>query len=673
LSDRPTAHYFYAPPPSACRFDLAPRLPFRSRPRASRFDLAPRACHFDLRAMLINVSYDAVHDRAALGFVGFGDVYSSICFEPTTQPDALDAYARALLFLRYGDNFPTEREAIKISMLCVSSRLKSNFESGQYDGLLIRDNYGFVGVCFGCTSQSATYVSDFETNTMVFCIGYGSKNLRPASAYLHRCQMFAPTPEIFSTENLMNSRNARNLEDGWRKLASDVFYDYHSSHTNQGTVVVNMKFSGPAARAHMVFLSKTLRTKFYTNGDSDDSDDSDYDDNSDYDDSDYDVEPCNNRVCDDDGCEGCNLDIRRTCFMFVDKVIDHFIKRSGPATCLDDIAGAISATRFIADTFIAAGVRESCECRVCSTSRRIGALAVWCCDLQDARRAENAAAIRTAADAVAAKLVADETAEKKQRETLLAAALALKSADDEPLPAGVEALRALVNTRTKAMAKAKTVMEKLPKRASKDERKEASARVQRAHTAREAAVNALSRAERAAKELTEREAKRAASDTRAALAARSAAERADRERAEANEASLMLAVQMQRAELRALGVNELIALPTAAMQLAVPVPLPPVPRAPPPVSVPMPVPVPRAPPPPPRAPPRAPTPVAVDVDAEEIEDVESDMSCIVCMDSVCEVTTTCCKRTFMCGSCSTRVARCPLCTAVDFACLPGQL
>jgi hypothetical protein len=262
----------------------------------------------------------------------------------------------------------------------------------------------------------------------------------------------------------------------------------------------------------------------------------------------------------------------------------------------------------------------------------------------------------------------------------------------------------------------------------------AAARVQGAHAAREAAVNALSRAERRERELAEREAERAREEKSAAAAARAAVERAEREAVEAADAADRLALRLQRAELLAIGgLREVPPAPvTVAATVSVPIPVHiPVPApAPAPTRMPKPAPTsvamtaflpvpplapmhpmttgvkllpahmrPLPPPPPPQyhyAMPWIPTPathyVHVPWSAEhasafhpdtpspqstsprdDVGSAETDSTCIVCMDAACDVTTTCCARTFMCAACSTRVKRCPLCDSLEFVCLPDEL
>jgi hypothetical protein len=255
--------------------------------------------------------------------------------------------------------------------------------------------------------------------------------------------------------------------------------------------------------------------------------------------------------------------------------------------------------------------------------------------------------------------------------------------------------------------------------------------VQSAHTAREAAVNALSRAERRERDHADRKAERAEHEKSAAAAAKAAAERAARDAAEERESADRLAMRLQRVELLAAG-----GLREAPVQPAPPVladvSLPDPVRMPTRLAVPLPVPLPMPAPVPPRVPPRipmprpltsamralviaptphssafkllpvhmrpllpsprqseaplflppppfymqspdAPSPILTSPRVEDFESSQNDDSCIVCMDADCSVTTTCCSRTFMCAACSTRVMRCPLCSSVEFVCLPDDL
>jgi hypothetical protein len=88
---------------------------------------------------------------------------------------------------------------------------------------------------------------------------------------------------------------------------------------------------------------------------------------------------------------------------------------------------------------------------------------------QDVQMAE----LRVRADVVGFNLIQEEKKEKKRREQKENAAQALNaSPTDAPLPRTVEELRALVNTREKAMQKARAAANKLAanKTASKTER-----------------------------------------------------------------------------------------------------------------------------------------------------------------------------------------------------------
>jgi hypothetical protein len=440
--------------------------------------------------------------------------------------------------------------------------------------------------------------------------------------------------------------------------------------------------------------------------------------------------------------EGLNDDESDVDFQFADEAIDSFVVRF-PAR-QGDITGAVAAVLEVVKRF----VENTCcpDCKWRRDAERVTELAEGYCDAEAERSYyEMDLKCERAAEA-AARLLLEEEVEKKRREQKENAVSALKTPPlAEPLPESVDELRVLVKARDKAMQKARAAANKPNKTTSKADREAAAARVQGAHAAREAAVNALSRAERHERARAEREAARARDEKSAAAVSRAAAERAEREVAAEREAAHRLALRLQRAELLAVGwLNDAPAAPFAmpvalSAPLATPAPAPasvPMPMRktrPVPKPVPIPVPIPVQPPAPMqqvpltalmqqvtggvkllpahmRPLPPAPqyhyapaqyhyappwfllpepwmyhslpeTPVAVTMPQtpspsttfDDIESTETDETCIVCMDASCDVTTTCCSRTFMCAACSACVLRCPLCSSIQFVCLPDEL
>jgi hypothetical protein len=581
--------------------------------------------------MMIDISYDLATGRATVthSWKETLDLFSTVRFAPTRSLEVAGAYALELLKLRYGTNLPVAKKALTIAQSCVASRLVRAFDAGGFEGLLLRDGSGVAAACFGCTAEERTCFSDFGASSVFIVLDPEELTgfFRPTSTFLCTRELNAPTPP-----DLKQSSDAEMDKHAWRKLAQGVFAKYEAFHADRAKTPfkLDLGFETPIVNFFISLLD------------------------------------CLNEGLDDDESD---VD-----FQFVDEAIDLFVCRYGARQ--GDMTGALAAVRGIIKKF------SENTCCPCCKSRQdaecITELAEEYCSAEVDRQNVQMAELRVRADVVAFNLIQEEKKEKKIREQKENAAQALNtSPTDDPLPRTVEELRALVNTREKAMQKARAAVNKLVanKKASKAERQAASARVQGAHAAREAAVNALSRAERRERERLEREEERARKNKSAAAAERAAAERAEREAVDAANEAGLLALRLQRAELLANGWLRDVS--TAPVLVPVPVTVP--------VSVLAPAPMHRGlRPPHPRplleggmggaAPhPDTPSPQSTSPRYDDVGSAETDSTCIVCMDADCSVTTTCCSRTFMCATCSARVKRCPLCDSLEFVCLPDEL
>lgn len=629
--------------------------------------------------MLIDISYDSAAGRAIVKHTWKEtvDLFATVRFAPTRSLEAAGAYALELLKLRYGGNLPAAKKSLKIAQSCVASRLVRAFDAGGFEGLLLRDGRGIAAACFGCTVEDRTCFSDFGAASVFIVLDPDELTgfFRPASTFLCTRVPIAPAPPVLAqNENDALDNNA------WRKLAQDVFARYEAFHAYRAKTPfkLDLSFDTPIVNFFVELLA------------------------------------CLNEGLDDDES---GVD-----FQFADESIDLFVCRYGARH--GDMTDALAAVRGIIKKFSENKCCPCCKWR--QDAERIMELAEDYCASEVEQQSFQMELKRGRADAAAFRLMQEEAAEKKRRERKEKAVSAPNTTPaDEPLPRTVEELRALVNTRDKAMQKARAAANKLAanNKASKAERQAASARVQGAHTARAAAVNALSRAEQRERERVEREAARVREEKSAAAAARAAAERAVREAVEAAEEADRLALRLQRAELLAIGgVRDAPAAP-AAVAAPVPIPVPiPVPTCMPipapalaavhapmhaPTPAPMHVPLPVAasvkllpahmhplPPPPPQQyhysmpwmplptthyvhfpaiHPATPSPPWLSPRDDDVGSAETDSTCIVCMDAACDVTTTCCARTFMCATCSARVKRCPLCDSLEFVCLPDEL
>ena len=640
--------------------------------------------------MLIDISYDSAASRAVVKrtWKETVDLFSTVRFAPTRSLEAVGAYAMELLKLRYGTNLPTAKKALTIAQSCVASRLVRAFDAAGFEGLLLRDGSGVAAACFGCTTEERTCFSDFGASSVFIVLDPEELTgfFRPTSTFLCTRVLSAPAPP-----DLTQSSDAEMDKNAWRKLAQDVFAKYEAFHADRAKTPfkLDLSFDTPIVN-FFVELSECL-------------------------------------------IEGLDDDESDVDFQFVDEAIDLFVCRYGARQ--GDMTGALAAVRGIIKKFSENTCCPCCKWR--QDAERIMELAEEYCEAEEKRRDFQMDLKRGRADAAAFRLLQEEALEKKRLERKEKAVPVPKTTPtDEPLPRTVEELRALVSTRERAMQKARAAVNKLAanKKASKAERQAASARVQGAHAAREAAVNALSRAERRERERVEREEARAREEKSAAAAERAAAERAEREAVDAANEADRLALRLQRAELLVSG--GLRDASTAPVPVPVPVPvsvLAPAPmpmRAPIPVPLsvamtallPVPLPVPKAtpvsawsgvkllpahmrplPPPPqqqqqyhyatPWIPlmethyvhnhwgvgqasaiyPGTPSPQSTSPRYDDVGSAETDSTCIVCMDAACDVTTTCCTRTFMCATCSARVKRCPLCDSLEFVCLPDEL
>ena len=655
--------------------------------------------------MLIDVSYDAAAGRAVVKHTWKDviDLFSTVRFVPTRSLEAVGAYALELLRMRYGENLPTDKNALRIAQSCVAARLVRAFEAGGFEGLLLRDERGVVAACFGCPMEEKMCFSEFGTTSIFTVLSPDELSgfFRPVSTFWFTHTHSAPAP-LYLAQKVDAERDKK----AWRKLAQEVFAKYEAFHANRAKTPfrLDLSFATPVVNFFI------------------------------------DLFECLN--------EGLNDDESDIDFQFADEAIDLFIVRFGFRQ--GDMTGALAAVRGVIKRFNENTCCLSCKWR--HDAVRVIELAEEYCEAEVERQSFQMELKRSHADAAAFLLLEEEAAEKKLHERQQQKSAALSNAATEPLPKSADELRALVNASDKALQKARAAANKLPKTASKADRQAASARVQSAHTAREAAANALSRAERRDRDRAEREAERARDEKNAAAAARSAAERAERESAEAREEADRLALRLQRAELMAIGgLHDTSTAPvavTAPIQISAPIRAPvsaPIP-VPIPIPIPMSVPIPAPVPAPAATPMRAPVPVPLSVamtallavpppvpapglvparagikllpahmrplpppphhvvpwfphpapwmyrsppetpaaapmmhtpspwtSIDVIESSETDATCIVCMDGECEVTTTCCSRTFMCAACATRVMRCPLCSSLDFVCLPDEL
>jgi hypothetical protein len=165
--------------------------------------------------------------------------------------------------------------------------------------------------------------------------------------------------------------------------------------------------------------------------------------------------------------EGLNDDESDVDFQFADEAIDLFVVRFGARQ--GNMTGALAAVRGVIKKFSEHTCCPCCKWR--QDAERIIELAEEYCEAEIERQAFQMQLNRGRADAAAFNLIQEEKAEKKRREQKEKAVPAPNTTPtNEPLPQTVEELRALVNSRDKAMQKARAAVNKLPKTASKAER-----------------------------------------------------------------------------------------------------------------------------------------------------------------------------------------------------------
>jgi hypothetical protein len=376
--------------------------------------------------MLIDVSHDVASGRTTVKHTWKSpiDLFTTVRFAPTRRLETADAYALELLKIRYGTNLPTAPKALQIAQSCVASRLTHAFDAGGFEGLLLRDGHGAVAVCFGCTMDQKLCYSDFGKTSVFISLSPDDLEgfFRPASTFF--CTRVPSAP---ATPAFVQSINAEMDKDAWKKLARDVFLKYEDFHTDRAKTPykLDLTFSSPVVNFFIELLE------------------------------------CLNEGLDDDES---NVD-----FEFADEAIDLFIVRFGANQ--GNMTGALSAVRGIIKKFKESTCCPCCEWR--QNAERVTELAERYCAAEVYRQDVQMAELRVRADVVGFNLIQEEKKEKKRREQKENAAQALNaSPTDAPLPRTVEELRALVNTREKAMQKARAAANKLAanKTASKTER-----------------------------------------------------------------------------------------------------------------------------------------------------------------------------------------------------------
>ena len=376
--------------------------------------------------MLIDISYDSAAGRATVKHTWKEtvDLFTTVRFAPTRSLEAAGAYALELLKLRYGGNLPSAKKALTIAQSCVASRLVRAFDAGGFEGLLLRDGRGVAAACFGCTVEERTCFSDFGAASVFIVLDPEELTgfFRPASTFLCTRVLIAPAPP-----DLTQSSDSEMDKNAWSKLAKNVFAKYEAFHADRAKTPfkLDLSFDTPIVNFFVELLE------------------------------------CLNEGLDDDESD---VD-----FQFADEAIDLFVCRYG--TRQGDMTGALAAVRGVIKKFSQNTCCPCCKWR--QDAERITELAEEYCDAEVERQAFQMELKRGRADAVAFNLIQEEKAEQKRRERKEKAVTVPKTTPtDEPLPRTVEELRALVNTRDKAMQKARTAATKLAanKKASKAER-----------------------------------------------------------------------------------------------------------------------------------------------------------------------------------------------------------
>ena len=374
--------------------------------------------------MLIDISYDAKSGRAVVKHTWktVVDMFATVRFAPTRSLEATGAYALELLKLRYGENMPIAKKALTIAQSCVASRLVRAFDAGGFEGLLLRDGRGVVAACFGCTMEEKICYSDFKETSVFIVLSPDELSgfFRPASTFLCTRIPSAPVPP-----DLTQKVDADLDKNEWRKLAQDVFAKYEAFHKDRATnpFKLDLSFETPVVDFFIGLLE------------------------------------CLN--------EGLNDDESDVDFQFADEAIDLFVVRFGARQ--GNMTGALAAVRGVIKKFSEHTCCPCCKWR--QDAERIIELAEEYCEAEIERQAFQMQLNRGRADAAAFNLIQEEKAEKKRREQKEKAVPAPNTTPtNEPLPQTVEELRALVNSRDKAMQKARAAVNKLPKTASKAER-----------------------------------------------------------------------------------------------------------------------------------------------------------------------------------------------------------